>query len=75
MTERSITRDGMDKRKVCVFLILVAVAILCLCALVYMLFYANAHSNPTIKDGGHSLTRLDLPRFACTSAKGYFVRS
>jgi hypothetical protein len=75
MTERSITRGGMDKRKVCVFLILVAVAILCLCALMYMLFYASSHSNSTIKDGGHSLTRLDPPRLPCTSAKGYFVRS
>jgi hypothetical protein len=65
MTARCVNR-GMDKRKVCVFLILVAVGVLCLCALVYMLFYANAHSNPTIKDGGHSLSRLDPPRFPGT---------
>jgi hypothetical protein len=61
MTEGSIRRRGLDKRKACVFLILVAVGILCICALAYMLFYAAPHSNDTIKDGGHSLTRRDAP--------------
>ena len=75
MTARSITRGGMDKRKVCVFLILVAVGILCLCALTYMLFYASAHSNSPIKDGGHGSVRRDTPRFQCTFAEGHFVRS
>jgi hypothetical protein len=74
MTERCVNR-GMDKRKVCVFLILVGVAILCLCALMYMLFYAMPHSNSTIKDGGHSLSRRDPPLFPCTFAEGYVVRS
>ena len=60
MTARCVNR-GMDKRKVCVFLILVAVAVLCLCALMYMLFYASGHSNSTIKNGGHSLSQLDPP--------------
>jgi hypothetical protein len=75
MTARSITRGGMDKRKVCVFLILVAVGILCLCALMYMLFYAGPHSNPTIKDAGHSLVQEDAPRFQCIAGEGYVVRS
>jgi hypothetical protein len=61
MTECSIGRRGMDKRKVCVFLILVAVGILCICALAYMLFFATPHSNTTIKDGGHSLVWLNAP--------------
>ncbi|HEY2001858.1 MAG TPA: hypothetical protein VGG80_06040 [Acidobacteriaceae bacterium] len=52
---------GMDKRKVCVFLILVGVAILCLCVLVYTLFYANPHTNPTIEKEGHSLLRQNAP--------------
>jgi hypothetical protein len=61
MTERSIARRGLDKRKASVFLILVAVGILCICALAYMLFYATPHSNNTIKEGGHSLVRQEPP--------------
>jgi hypothetical protein len=75
MTARSVASGSMDKRKVCVFLILVAVAILCLCALMYMLFYASGHSDSTIKDGGHRLTRLDPQCFQGTFADDYFVRS
>jgi hypothetical protein len=61
MTERSIARRGLDKRKACVFLILVAVGILCICALAYMLFFATPRSNNTIKQGGHSLVRQETP--------------
>jgi hypothetical protein len=57
MTEGSIASRGLDKRKACVFLILVAVGVLCICALAYMLFYATPHANTTIKEGGHSLVR------------------
>jgi len=63
MTGRSVNRDaacGLDKRKVCVFLILVAIGLLCLCIMVYALFYARPRGNPTIKNGGqHSSLRLD----------------
>jgi hypothetical protein len=48
----------MDKRKVCVFLILVAVGLLCLCVMVYTLFYARPRGNPTIQNG-HSSLRLN----------------
>jgi hypothetical protein len=51
----------MDKRKACVFLILVAAGIACICVLVYMLFYATPHANPAIKDADHSLVRQDAP--------------
>jgi hypothetical protein len=61
MTESSIAGRGLDKRKACVFLILVAVGILCICALAYMLFFATPHSNTTIKEGGHSLVREEAP--------------
>lgn len=74
MTERSV-KCGMDKRKVCVFLILVGVGIVCVCALMYMLFYAAPHSNSTIKNGPHSLVRHDTPRFASTLAAACFVHS
>jgi H+/Cl- antiporter ClcA len=51
---------SMDKRKVCVFLILVAIGLLCLCIMVYALFYARPRGNPTIKNGGqHSSLRID----------------
>ena len=43
------------------FLILVAVGVLCICALAYMLFFAAPHSNNTIKSGGHSLARQAAP--------------
>jgi hypothetical protein len=58
---------GMDKRKVCVFLILVGVAILCLCVLVYTLFYARPHT--TIEQGGHSQLQRSAPSLLCTSVE------
>jgi hypothetical protein len=71
MTERIVGRGvsggmsgsmdrGMDKRKVCVFLILVAIGLLCLCILAYTLFYARPHANSTIQSGGHSSLRLEM---------------
>jgi hypothetical protein len=50
---------GMDKRKVCVFLILVGIGVLCLLLLVYTLFYARPHTSPAIQNGQHSSLRLD----------------
>jgi hypothetical protein len=58
---------GMDKRKVCVFLILVGVAILCICVLAYTLFYAKPHT--TIEPAGHSLLQQNAPSFLCTSVE------
>jgi hypothetical protein len=67
MSGRSVDRGaacsigrGMDKRKVCVFLILVAIGLLCLCILAYTLFYARPHANSTIQSGGHSSLRLEM---------------
>ena len=66
MTGRSVDRGAacgvgrsMDKRKVCVFLILVAVGLLCLCIMVYTLFYARPRANSDIQNGSHSSLRLD----------------
>ena len=64
---------GMDKRKVCVFLILVGVAILCLCVLVYTLFYARPHS--TIEQRGHSLLQQNAPSLLCTTVEVRALRS
>jgi hypothetical protein len=61
ITHNSMGRGGLDKKKACVFLILVAVGILCICALAYMLFFATPHANTTIKNGGHSLIRWEAP--------------
>jgi hypothetical protein len=54
---------GMDKRKVCVFLLLVGIGILCLLLMVYTLFYARPHANTTIENGQHSSLRLDSRTF------------
>jgi hypothetical protein len=66
MTGRSVDRGAacgmdrsMDKRKVCVFLILVVIGLLCLCVMVYTLFYARPRGNPTIQHGSQSSLRLD----------------
>ena len=64
---------GMDKRKVCVFLILVGVAVLCLCVLVYTLFYARPHS--TIEQRGHSLLQQNAPSLLCTTVEVRALRS
>jgi hypothetical protein len=61
MSGNSVAHRGLDKRKACVFLILVAVGIACICVLAYMLFYAAPHANPAIKDAGQSMLRLDAP--------------
>jgi hypothetical protein len=55
------TVDRLDKRKACVFLILVAIGVLCLGVLAYMLFYAAPHSNTVIKNGKHSIVRQTVP--------------
>lgn len=55
------TVEGLDKRKACVFLILVAVGLLCLGVLTYVLFFATPHANTVIKNGGNSMIRQTLP--------------
>jgi hypothetical protein len=74
MTERSV-KCWMDKRKVCVFLILVGIAIACLCVLIYTLFYAMPHAGSPIKNGPQSLIRRDMPRVPRTLAEADIVRS
>jgi hypothetical protein len=50
---------GMDKRKVCVFLILVGIGILCVLVMLYTLFFARPHTSPTIQNEPHSSLRLE----------------
>jgi len=50
---------GMDKRKVCVFLILVVIGLLCLCIMAYTLFYARPRQDSTMQSGSHSSLRVD----------------
>jgi hypothetical protein len=54
---------GMDKRKVCVFLMLVGIGILCLLVMVYTLFFARPRTNPAIQSGQHSSLPLDPSSF------------
>ena len=72
MTERGV-KCGMDKRKVCVFLILVGIAVACLCVLMYTLFYARPHS--TIEQRGHSLLQQNAPSLLCTTVEVRALRS
>lgn len=55
------TVEGLDKRKACVFLLLVAVGVLCLAVLAYLLFYAGPHSNTMFKSGGNSMIQQVVP--------------
>jgi hypothetical protein len=48
---------GLDKRKVCVFLLLVGIGLLCVGLMAYTLFYARPHANPTIQESPHSSLR------------------
>ena len=41
----------MDKRKVTCFLLLVVIGLACICAMLYMLFYAAPHGDQEIKPG------------------------
>jgi hypothetical protein len=61
MTARWATGGSMDKRKVCVFLILVVIGLLCVLLMAYALFYARPHNDPTIEKDGHSSLRSELP--------------
>jgi hypothetical protein len=51
----------MHKGKVCVFLLLVVVGILCVGLILYMLFYASPRTSPAIHNGGHSSWRQVVP--------------
>ncbi len=55
------TVEGLDKRKACVFLLLVAAGVLCLGVLAYLLFHAAPHSNTMFKGGGTSMIRQTVP--------------
>lgn len=48
----------MDKRKVTCFLLLVVIGIACVCAMLYMLFYARPHANDEIKQGGRAALHM-----------------
>ena len=65
MTERG-AQCGMDKRKVCVFLVLVGVGLACLLLMAYMLFFATPHANPTLQQGPHSSLQLHTSRSIST---------
>ena len=52
---------GLHKGKACLFVVLVAIAVLCVCLLLYMLFYAGPRANTTIRNTGHSLVRQTVP--------------
>jgi hypothetical protein len=48
----------MDKRKVTCFLLLVIIGLACVCAMLYMLFYARPRANDEIKQGGRAALHL-----------------
>ena len=52
---------SMDKRKVCVFLILVVIGLLCFLLMAYTVFYARPRTDPTIEKDGHSSLRRPAP--------------
>ena len=54
MATASYTRVGMDKRKVTCFLLLVVIGLACVCAILYMLFYARPHADQEIQKDGRS---------------------
>jgi hypothetical protein len=67
-SSRSCSRNTLDKRKACLFVILVAIAVLCACFLIYMLFYAGPHSGSPIHTPGQSLLRPVAPSLAPRSS-------
>lgn len=54
-------RRTLDKRKVWLFLVLVAVALLCVIWMIYALMFARPRTNPTIQQHGHTLLRQTKP--------------
>ena len=58
MTTASCTREGMDKRKVTCFLLLVVIGLACIFAMLYMLFYARPHANQELQRGGRSALHM-----------------
>ena len=54
-------RSALDKRKVWLFLVLVAVALLCVVVLIYALMFARPRTTPTIQQHGHTLLRQTKP--------------
>jgi hypothetical protein len=58
---------GMGKGKVCVFLLLVGIGLLCVLMMVYTLFYARPHTDPTIQNSPHSSALRLAPQPAVRS--------
>jgi hypothetical protein len=50
-----MTENSLDKRKVCVFLLLVGIGLLCVVLMLYTLFYARPRGSPPVQNGPHSL--------------------
>jgi hypothetical protein len=59
------TVDRFDKRKACVFLILVAIALVCVGVLVYTLFYARPHADPAIQKTSQGMVQQTIPSAKC----------
>ena len=74
-THGSMGRCGLDKRKACVFLILVAVGLLCIFTLAYLLFFAIPHANTPIKSNGHSLLQEEASPPPAAVSSRVLVRS
>jgi hypothetical protein len=58
-----MSEASLDKRKVCVFLLLVGIALVCVVLIAYMLFYARPRTDPAIQEGQHSLLEWDACPF------------
>lgn len=54
----TVASQGMDKRKVACFLLLVVVGLACLAAMLYALFYARPRADEEIRQGGRSAVCL-----------------
>jgi hypothetical protein len=66
----------MNKKKVTCFLLLVVIGIACVCAMLYVLFYAGPRANEEIKQGGRSALHMpSLPGEPAQLAASLTVRS
>jgi hypothetical protein len=62
------SRGGLHKGRACLFVVLVAIAVLCVCFLIYTLFYSGPRSGSPIHTPGQSLLRNSGPPFRAHTA-------
>ncbi len=62
--------EGLSKRSICQFILLVVAVLFCLFLLVEILIHARPHAQPSLTKGGSMLRLPDVPATVTGAASG-----